>query len=96
MLSAGGAVLGVGALLGGAAINKANEIKKACGPPIDPCPTQASAAAETKGVADGATFTISLGLAGVVTGVILFIVRSPSTPPAVKQAIGPDGITLRF
>lgn len=95
----GGAGLIVGSVFGALALAKASDLKDRCGPPpvclsysMTELADQKSAASTRAWVANVAFIA---GAAGVAAGVIL-LATAPRAPEAVKQAVGPGGITLRF
>jgi hypothetical protein len=92
----GGVGLVVGAVAGSLALSQAADIKKVCTPSV-PCPQESSAAsaAQTKAWVANAGFFVLI--AGGVTGAVLLLTHaSPGAQRAVKSAVGPEGLTLRF
>lgn len=101
-LSIGGASAVAGGVLGGLAIAQAGEVKSNCGgaPPCKPAAGftrpelegQANAAAAK---ALGANIAVGVAVAGLATGIVLYVLKVPKAAPA-SSAVGPRGLTLRF
>lgn len=88
---AGAAGLGVGAVTGAIAIDRAGDIKGRCSP-LKHCPATDQASADAAGrVADASTTAFLLGGAGVITGVVLWLVL-----PANKAAARAEASRVRF
>jgi hypothetical protein len=99
----GGAGAVVGAVFGGLALAQAGSVKANCShtTPCDPKPGHQTAelekqasAAKTK--AWDANVGIGVGVVGVATGAILFVLGVPKLAQTVRAGTGPEGITLRF
>jgi len=92
----GGVGLVVGAAFGALALKQASDLKTTCVAGVA-CPqwSDTRSAAETKAWVANAGFVVAV--AGVVTGVVLLTTHaSPSAQAAVRGAVGPGGLTLRF
>jgi hypothetical protein len=95
MFGVGGAGIIVGAVAGGLALAQASTVKAEC-TPNTPCPQgrEAKSGAETKAWVSNIGFGV--GIAGVVVGAVLLATNTPKAAEAVRSAVGPHGITLRF
>jgi hypothetical protein len=95
-IGVGAAGVAVGSAFGVLALSQAKEIKQQCpsGRCPDPVLASEAGAATTKAWVSNVGF--GLGLAGVATGVALLVTGFPKAQQAVKSAVGPGGITLRF
>lgn len=102
-LGLGGAGAIAGAVLGGLALMQSSDIKSICGDGSACAPRTVypkdqfdrdMAAMNAK--AWGANIAFGVALAGVVTGVVLYVLEVPKAAPALQSAFGPQGITLRF
>lgn len=92
----GVAGLGVGGVTGAIALDQAGDIKGRCSA-LKRCPATDQARAESAGrVADASTAGFLLGGAGVITGVVLWLVspvnRAEASP--VRVSMGPGTMTL--
>lgn len=99
----GAASLVAGVVVGSLALVQAKDIQSNCGDGAScvlangytkPQFESDKAALNTK--AWVANITVGVGLAGLATGVILFVLKVPKASSAVKSAVGPQGLTLRF
>ena len=102
-LGLGGASAIAGAVLGGLALMQSSDIKSNCGDGSACTPKTAyqkdqyesdMAAASAK--AWGANIAFGVAVAGVATGIVLYVLQVPKAAPALRRAIGPQGLTLRF
>lgn len=102
-LGLGGASAIAGAVLGGLAVVQSGDIKSKCGGETTCTPLKAqyseeqfnSDMASMNAKAWGANIAIGVAVAGIATGVVLYVLKVPKAS-AVKSAVGPQGITLRF
>jgi hypothetical protein len=93
---AGGVGLVLGATFGALALKQASDLKSECTAGVS-CPQWSTTrnAAETKAWVSNAG--IAVAVAGAVVGFVLLKTgASPSAKAAVRSAVGPGGLTLRF
>lgn len=92
---AGGVGLVVGAAFGGLALKEASDLKATCTAGVS-CPQwgERRTAAETKAWVANTGFGVAV--AGAVVGISLLFVRSAPAQAAVRSAVGPGGLVLRF
>lgn len=103
LIGIGGASAVAGAVLGGLAVVQSGDIKSKCGGDTTCTPLKAqyseeqfkSDMASMNAKAWGSNIAIGVAVAGIATGVILYALKVPKAS-AVKSAVGPQGLTLRF
>lgn len=103
LLGVGGAASVAGIILGSLALAQSSDIRSKCGVGTACRPSGGdypqdqfeSDMAAMNGKAWGANIAIGLGVAGLATGVVLYVLK---VPKAQRDAsfVGPQGITLRF
>jgi tetratricopeptide (TPR) repeat protein len=102
-LGVGGAGAVLGGVFGGLALAQASDVKSRCGgaPPCAPRAPDTLAGLQQQANAAGtkawvANVGIGLAVAGVATGVALYVLKWPKAQQVVKGATSAEGLTLHF
>jgi hypothetical protein len=88
------AFIGVGAITGGLAIRRNNEVEKNCPGTTCALEKDANLSAEAVKLGNLSTATFALGLAGVAAGTIMIVVAPKKAPAKAAISVGPQSIMV--